>query len=81
MVTKKFLIGGSMACGLAQTSDVFIVGRVLSGTGAAGILHGAMRILAFAMPGAQRIYMEGLGAVMMGRDYSANSISSYTTSS
>lgn len=57
---------GSMLCGLARTSGVFIMARVLSGTGAAGILHGSMRILAFALPGAQRIYMEGLGAVMMG---------------
>lgn len=65
-VTYKYVIGGSLVCGLAETSGVFIMARVLSGTGAAGILHGAMRILAFALPGAQRIYMEGIGAVMMG---------------
>ncbi|KAJ4390533.1 hypothetical protein N0V93_004129 [Gnomoniopsis smithogilvyi] len=61
-----FLISGSMLCGLAQKSGVFIMARVLSGTGAAGILQGSLRILAFALPGAQRIYMEGMGAVMMG---------------
>lgn len=65
-VIDNKMIGGSMLCGLAETSGVFIMARVLSGTGAAGILHGAMRILAFALPGAQRIYMEGMGAVMMG---------------
>lgn len=65
-MTDNRMIGGSMLCGLAETSGVFIMARVLSGTGAAGILHGAMRILAFALPGAQRIYMEGMGAVMMG---------------
>lgn len=57
---------GSMVCALAQRSGVFILGRTLSGSGAAGILQGSMRILAFALPNAQRIYMEGMGAVIMG---------------
>lgn len=55
-----------MVCGLARTSDEFIVGRTLSGSGAAGILQGSMRILALALPGTHRIYMEGIGAIIMG---------------
>lgn len=55
-----------MSCALASKSVEFIAGRTLSGSGAAGILQGSLRIVAVALPGTQRIYMEGLGAMMMG---------------
>lgn len=53
-------------CALSTVSTAFIAGRSLSGSGAAGILQGAMRILAIALPGTQRIYMEGIGVILMG---------------
>lgn len=58
-----------MTCALSSQSVEFIAGRTLSGSGAAGILQGSMRILAIAMPGTQRIYMEGIGAIMMGEHH------------
>jgi MFS family permease len=44
----------------------FILGRAVSGIGAAGITTGAMRIIAFAVPRYQRPYVEGGCAAILG---------------
>jgi predicted MFS family arabinose efflux permease len=41
---------GSLICGVASSSAVLIVGRVVAGLGASGIVNGAMTILAGAVP-------------------------------
>jgi MFS family permease len=41
---------GSLICGVASSSVVFIVGRAIAGSGASGILNGAMTIISGAVP-------------------------------
>jgi len=41
---------GSLLCGVASSSAFLIVGRVVAGLGASGIVNGAMTILAGAVP-------------------------------
>jgi predicted MFS family arabinose efflux permease len=41
---------GSLLCGVASSSAVLIVGRVVAGLGASGIVNGAMTMLAGAVP-------------------------------
>ncbi|KAF2999786.1 hypothetical protein E8E13_005809 [Curvularia kusanoi] len=41
---------GSLVCGLATSSSVFIAGRVIAGLGAAGLFNGGMTIIASAVP-------------------------------
>lgn len=41
---------GSLICGVATSSIMFIIGRVVSGCGGAGILNGAFTIVATAAP-------------------------------
>ncbi|KAF9888974.1 hypothetical protein FE257_008144 [Aspergillus nanangensis] len=49
---SAFLIfeAGSLICAVAQSSPMFIGGRVVSGVGGAGILNGAFTIMAAAAP-------------------------------
>lgn len=44
----------------------FIIGRGISGIGAAGITTGSMRIIAFAVPRHHRPYVEGGCAAILG---------------
>jgi len=60
------LLLGSILCAASQSSAAFIAGRAVAGTGAAGIITGAMRIIGLAVPREKRTAMEGLGAVIMG---------------
>ena len=41
---------GSLVCGVAPSSVVFIIGRALAGLGASGIVNGALTMLAGAVP-------------------------------
>lgn len=41
---------GSLICGAAQSSVMFIIGRAISGAGGAGILNGGFTIIAAAAP-------------------------------
>lgn len=43
-------MGGSLICGAAQSSIMFILGRAVAGCGGAGILNGAFVIIAAAAP-------------------------------
>ncbi|KAI3392017.1 hypothetical protein diail_6344 [Diaporthe ilicicola] len=45
---------GSLICGVAPNSTALIIGRALAGAGSAGILSGALIILAFTVPLRQR---------------------------
>lgn len=51
-----FLVGlvifeiGSLICGVAPTSNALIVGRTISGLGAAGLFSGCLIIVATAVP-------------------------------
>ena len=53
---KVFLIAlalfeiGSLICALSNSSDLFIVGRALAGTGGAGLILGILIILAASAP-------------------------------
>ena len=41
---------GSLLCGVAQSSEMLIVGRAVAGLGASGLTNGALTILAAALP-------------------------------
>ncbi|KAJ7055580.1 DHA14-like major facilitator [Mycena amicta] len=57
---------GSAICGAAPTSDALIVGRAISGLGAAGIFSGALIIVANTVPLAKRPIFTGLIGGMYG---------------
>jgi hypothetical protein len=44
------IVVGSCLCAAAPTSTVFIIGRVISGCGAAGVLQGTLNIVSNAVP-------------------------------
>ncbi|KAF2710532.1 MFS general substrate transporter [Pleomassaria siparia CBS 279.74] len=55
---------GSLICGVAPNSNALIVGRAISGVGAAGLFSGAMLIIANTVPLQQRpTYMGVIGGV------------------
>ncbi|KAM0708686.1 hypothetical protein Q7P35_005338 [Cladosporium inversicolor] len=54
---------GSLVCGLARNSDTLIVGRAITGTGAAGVISGCFCIIACSVAAHKRpIYTGVLGA-------------------
>ncbi|KAH8589520.1 major facilitator superfamily domain-containing protein [Bisporella sp. PMI_857] len=57
---------GSILCAIARTSAIFITGRAVAGVGAAGIITGAMRIMALAAPRKYRVFLEAASAVILG---------------
>lgn len=58
--------GGSVVCGTTSSSVMFIVGRAIAGTGAAGIINGAMRIIGVSSARKGRTLLEAAGALVMG---------------
>jgi hypothetical protein len=54
---------GSLLCGVATSSTMMIVGRAVSGLGAAGIMNGALTIIASVVPLHKRAQLTG---IMMG---------------
>ncbi|KAF2014457.1 putative aflatoxin efflux pump [Aaosphaeria arxii CBS 175.79] len=55
---------GSVVCGAASSSTVFIVGRAIAGLGGAGMMNGAIVVLMSAVPLEKRPIFQGLiGAV------------------
>lgn len=58
---------GSVLSASARSSMMFITGRAIAGAGAAGVITGAMRIIALAAPRRQRTFLEAAGAVVMGQ--------------
>jgi len=62
-VVSTFEIG-SLICGIAPSSTVFIVGRAIAGLGAGGIFAGALTIIAYSIPLRKRpIYAGCIGAM------------------
>ncbi|OXV11059.1 hypothetical protein Egran_01180 [Elaphomyces granulatus] len=61
---------GSLISGVAQSSTALIVGRAITGSGAAGIASGVYTIIAFAAPPRQRPAYTGL----LGATYSIASV-------
>ncbi|KAI1384991.1 putative efflux pump [Hypoxylon trugodes] len=57
---------GSLICGVAQNSVTLIIGRAVAGSGSAGIMSGALLILAHSVPLAKRPMYTGLIASMYG---------------
>lgn len=57
---------GSAVCGSAPTSVAFILGRVIAGVGASGIVTGAVMIMVFSMPLAKRPLYQGLFGLVFG---------------
>lgn len=51
---------GSLVCGIAQSSLMFIIGRAISGAGGAGILNGGFTIIAAAAPLEDRPSMQAV---------------------
>ena len=41
---------GSLLCGVAQSSTIFIIGRAVAGMGGAGILYGGLTIISACVP-------------------------------
>ncbi|RDW76052.1 hypothetical protein BP5796_06873 [Coleophoma crateriformis] len=50
---------GSLLCGLAQSSNMLIVGRAISGIGGSGLVNGALTILGSAAPKDKRPFLTG----------------------
>jgi MFS family permease len=58
-----FLLG-SLLCGVATTSNMFILGRAVAGAGGAGIFSGSLSILAVVAPLPKRpFYLAGLSSL------------------
>lgn len=57
---------GSLICGVAQNSETLIVGRAVAGIGAAGMMSGALLILAHSVPLEKRPVYSGLIGGMYG---------------
>ncbi|KAL4929189.1 major facilitator superfamily domain-containing protein [Aspergillus undulatus] len=57
-----FLLG-SLLCGIANSSTMFIVGRAVAGIGGAGVVSGGPSVIVLATPPAQRPLFTGLYAV------------------
>ncbi|KAI0898172.1 putative efflux pump [Annulohypoxylon nitens] len=57
---------GSLICGVAQNSVTLIIGRAVAGLGSAGIMSGALLILAHSVPLAKRPMYTGLIGGMYG---------------
>ncbi|KAK8110565.1 efflux pump protein [Apiospora kogelbergensis] len=51
---------GSLICGVATSSPMFIGGRVIAGLGSSGLMNGAMTLVAGAVPLAKRPLYTGL---------------------
>jgi MFS family permease len=51
---------GSLICGVAPNSVALIVGRAITGLGAAGVLSGCYTIIAFSIPPVRRPAFTGL---------------------
>lgn len=57
---------GSVICGAAPTSNAFIVGRAISGFGAAGMMNGAIIIMVNIIPLAKRPVYQGIFGSVFG---------------
>ncbi|EPE30561.1 MFS general substrate transporter [Glarea lozoyensis ATCC 20868] len=57
---------GSAVCGSARTSSAFIVGRAISGVGAAGIFAGSVVSIVYAVPLHKRPKIQGLFGAIFG---------------
>lgn len=57
---------GSLICGVAQNSVTLIIGRAIAGLGAAGIMSGALLILAHSVPLEKRPMYAGMIGSMYG---------------
>ncbi|KAI2640361.1 putative efflux pump [Hypomontagnella submonticulosa] len=57
---------GSLICGVAQNSVTLIIGRAVAGMGSAGIMSGALLILAHSVPLARRPMYTGIISSMYG---------------
>ncbi|KAF8850742.1 MFS general substrate transporter, partial [Acephala macrosclerotiorum] len=66
ILALAILIVGSVVSAAAPSSSIFIAGRAIAGAGAAGIITGAMRIIALAAPRKYRTFLEAAGAAVMG---------------
>ncbi|KAK2807809.1 hypothetical protein FQN50_005352 [Emmonsiellopsis sp. PD_5] len=55
---------GSAICGAAQSSPMFIVGRVIAGVGSAGVANGAMTTIAAVLPTQKQAQFMGLNMGM-----------------
>ncbi|KAI5866502.1 putative efflux pump [Durotheca rogersii] len=57
---------GSLICGVAQNSVTLIIGRAVAGLGSAGLMSGALLILAHSVPLAKRPMYTGIISSMYG---------------
>jgi MFS family permease len=64
-VVSTFEIG-SLICGVAPSSLVFIIGRAIAGLGAGGIFAGALTIIAYSIPLRKRPIFTGCIGAMFG---------------
>ncbi|KAH8640741.1 efflux pump protein [Alternaria alternata] len=60
---------GSLLCAVASSSAFLIVGRVVAGLGASGIVNGAMTMLAAAVPAEES---PGTSAISLVQENNAN---------
>ncbi|KAL4878798.1 MFS general substrate transporter [Aspergillus karnatakaensis] len=60
-----FLLG-SLICGVANSSTMFIVGRAVAGIGGAGVVSGGLSVIALVTPSTQRPLFTGLAVSLYG---------------
>lgn len=56
----KFSIAGSTLCAAAPSSAIFILGRAIAGTGAAGLIQGAITVITYTSTLEKRLLYIGL---------------------
>jgi MFS family permease len=61
---------GSLLCGVSRSSTMLIIGRAITGVGAAGVITGSYCIVAFAVPPVRRPAFTGI----MGATYGVASV-------
>jgi MFS family permease len=75
------LSAGSVICAAAPTSTTFILGRVISGCGAAGLFQGALSIIGITVPKKQIPMYYGYVVSVFGISTSMSSSTQYALSS
>jgi MFS family permease len=62
----RYFMLGSLLCGVAISSNMFIIGRAVAGAGASGIYSGCLSIIAVVIPLSKRALYNGILGSLFG---------------